>query len=66
MRGLLAKQGGCCYICGTADPVGLGWSVDHCHDTNAVRFIACNPCNAALGMIREDPVIAWRAVGSRP
>jgi hypothetical protein len=57
---LLAKQAGRCYICGTTEPNGKGWSVDHCHDTNVVRFIACNPCNVAFGFIREDPVIAQR------
>lgn len=57
---ILDQQQGRCYICRTDSPGGMGWSVDHCHETNAVRFIACNPCNAALGFIREDPDIAWR------
>jgi hypothetical protein len=57
---MLAAQGGKCYICGTSEPTAKGWSVDHCHETNVVRFIACNPCNAALGLIREDPRVAKR------
>jgi hypothetical protein len=57
---MLAGQGGRCYICRTDAPNGKGWSVDHCHETNTVRFIACNPCNAALGLIKEDPAIAKR------
>jgi hypothetical protein len=57
---MLASQDGRCYICRTDSPNGKGWSVDHCHETNAVRFIACNPCNAALGLIREDPDVAKR------
>jgi Recombination endonuclease VII len=57
---ILAGQGGRCYVCRTESPAGKGWSVDHCHETNTVRFIACNPCNAALGFIHEDPDIAWR------
>jgi len=57
---ILAKQGGRCYICETDTPGGKGWSVDHSHSSGAVRFIACNPCNAALGFIREDPRIAKR------
>jgi hypothetical protein len=57
---ILANQNGRCYICRTESPAGKGWSVDHCHETNTVRFIACNPCNAALGFIREDPDIARR------
>lgn len=57
---ILARQGGRCYICRTTEPVGKGWSVDHCHESKVVRFIACNPCNAALGLVREDPKIAKR------
>lgn len=57
---ILARQKGRCYICGTDEPTAKGWSVDHCHETNVVRFIACNPCNIALGLIKEDPVIAKR------
>ncbi len=57
---MLTAQGHRCYVCSTQDPGGKGWSVDHCHETKAVRFIACNPCNAALGLIKEDPRIAKR------
>lgn len=57
---ILAKQKHRCYVCGTDTPTAKGWSVDHCHETNVVRFVACNPCNAALGLIKEDPRIAKR------
>lgn len=57
---MLAGQDGRCFICGTKEPNGKGWSVDHCHTSGKVRFILCNPCNAALGLIKEDPVIARR------
>lgn len=57
---LLEGQHGRCYVCGTKEPGGMGWSVDHCHESGAVRFIACNPCNTALGFIKEDPAIAKR------
>jgi hypothetical protein len=57
---MLAAQGGRCYVCRTDAPTAKGWSVDHCHESNVVRFIACNPCNAALGLINEDPRIAMR------
>lgn len=56
----LVQQGGRCYICRTDEPGGKGWSVDHCHKSGEVRFITCNPCNAALGLVREDPQIAKR------
>jgi hypothetical protein len=57
---ILTAQNHRCYVCGTDTPTAKGWSVDHCHETNVVRFIACNPCNAALGLIKEDPRIAMR------
>lgn len=57
---ILKAQNYRCYVCGTDKPTAKGWSVDHCHETNVVRFIACNPCNAALGLIKEDPRIARR------
>lgn len=57
---LLVAQDGCCYICRTDEPGGKGWSVDHCHKSGKVRFITCNPCNMALGLIKEDPEIAKR------
>lgn len=55
---LLNKQGGVCAICEKADFNGRLPAVDHDHVTGKVRGILCNPCNAALGMIRDDPKIA--------
>jgi hypothetical protein len=34
--------------------------VDHCHRTDLVRGVICNGCNTALGMIRDNPVTAYR------
>lgn len=57
---LLEQQGRRCYICRTPEPTAKGWCVDHCHETDVVRFILCHPCNVALGLVREDPRIAKR------
>ena len=32
--------------------------VDHNHETNEVRDLLCNTCNVAVGMVREDILIA--------
>jgi hypothetical protein len=54
---ILAEQDGRCRICGTDDPGGKGWCIDHCHQSQQVRALMCNGCNMALGFAREDPRI---------
>jgi hypothetical protein len=54
---ILAEQGGRCRICGTDDPGGKGWCIDHCHQSEQVRALMCSGCNMALGYAREDPEI---------
>lgn len=48
---LTREQGGACACCGEhADLV-----LDHCHRTQQPRAMLCRLCNAALGMMKEDP-----------
>lgn len=54
---LIAGQNGVCAICQAAAPV----HVDHDHETGTVRGILCFPCNAALGHLRDDPLVIRRA-----
>jgi hypothetical protein len=56
---MVAQQGGVCRVCKTKPARPL--FVDHCHASGRVRGLLCHPCNAALGFMRDDPVIAAAA-----
>ena len=54
---MLAKQKGCCAICGRSGPGGRRRGhlvVDHNHVTGQIRGLLCHPCNTALGMFNDD------------
>jgi hypothetical protein len=55
---IFARQGGKCAICGIelTSP-----HVDHDHKTNHVRGLLCGPCNQALGLLRDDPLLLEKA-----
>lgn len=57
----LAEQDGRCAICRTDEPGGptgnSAFPVDHDHATGRVRGLLCFPCNTAIGLLREDPVL---------
>ena len=66
---LLKAQGGMCAICKRPETRRIGpeggtrpLSVDHDHETNAVRGLLCSRCNSALGMLDEDPGLLAAAV----
>lgn len=48
----LKDQGGVCAICGKPDRRRL--SVDHDHDTGAVRGLLCSRCNSGIGFMDDD------------
>ena len=57
---MLAAQGGVCACCGQPETMTrrgrAAWlSVDHNHETGAVRGLLCNVCNLAVGYARENP-----------
>ena len=54
---LLAAQDSRCAICGTDEPNGHGWHVDHDHESGAFRGILCPTCNVGLGHFMDDPAI---------
>lgn len=51
---LFTKQGNKCAICGDTHHHGKNWHTDHCHVTNKVRGILCNPCNTFIGQIEKS------------
>lgn len=57
---LLAKQDGKCAICGIC-PEAKRLSIDHDHETGAVRGLLCNNCNFAIGLLRDSPALVSRA-----
>jgi len=71
---MLASQGGRCAICKGASPVkGKYFHVDHDHGTGAVRGLLCQPCNVAIGLLRDSPerclsalMYLVKAAGSKP
>lgn len=54
---MLEQQDGKCAICKSEDSKGKRFSVDHNHKTGEVRGLLCNPCNAALGLLKDSPEI---------
>lgn len=61
---LLDAQGGVCAICGN-DEDGTGQrqlSVDHGHETGAVRGLLCNRCNPMLGYARDSIAVLQAAI----
>ncbi len=64
---MLLEQKGLCAICEMPETETkhgrlLGLSVDHDHETGAVRGLLCAQCNKALGLFCDSPVILTKAI----
>jgi hypothetical protein len=59
---ILEKQGGGCAICKQPCARERRLSVDHCHSTRRVRGLLCQNCNAAIGMLKDDAALLFRAI----
>ncbi len=49
-----------CELCGNAQTHKI-LCLDHCHATGRFRGWLCDPCNTALGLFRDNPVLLRRA-----
>jgi hypothetical protein len=58
----LSEQGGRCACCGSEDPGGGSFRVDHDHATGAVRGLLCNRCNSGIGMLGDTPEAIEKAL----
>jgi hypothetical protein len=55
---MLSEQDNKCGICGKDYTInGRNLDVDHCHLTGKVRGLLCNPCNSAMGKVKDNPEI---------
>ncbi len=55
---MLANQNHSCKICKKHKDLFKGpLVVDHCHETKKIRGLLCTPCNTALGLLKEDPIL---------
>jgi hypothetical protein len=50
-----------CPICLTTEPGGVGWTIDHDHETGKVRGVLCSECNLALGKLQDNVASLTRA-----
>lgn len=52
---IIESQNNKCCICGDELKSGSGGkAVDHCHNSNKIRGILCQPCNVTLGLLKEN------------
>lgn len=62
---MLDSQGGHCALCPATpqDQKNGTLVVDHCHNTGKIRGLLCNPCNTAIGLLKEDKEVLRKAIG---
>ncbi|MER5886831.1 endonuclease VII domain-containing protein [Streptomyces sp. NPDC001941] len=60
-RAMGARQRWRCLVCGERAPEGVRLVVDHDHVTGHVRGLLHSECNAALGLLGDDPATLERA-----
>lgn len=58
---LLEAQSGTCAICHLPPSEGRPLVVDHCHTSLEVRGLLCSQCNAAIGLLMDNPNVILSA-----
>lgn len=61
-QAMIEAQNGRCAICGTLEPGGRGWHIDHCHRQGHVRELLCTSCNVFVGRIEKKPDLLAKAL----
>lgn len=52
----IASKGNRCEACGIEESnTNRGLFIDHCHTNNDVKGVLCNHCNAAAGLLGDNP-----------
>ena len=67
---LFLHQNKQCAICGSSEPNGRGWNIDHDHSCcpggrscgKCIRGILCHSCNTGIGRFKDDIEIIKRAI----
>tara|TARA_R110002096_G_scaffold45582_1_gene122318 strand:- start:51 stop:491 length:441 start_codon:yes stop_codon:yes gene_type:complete len=65
---IFLKQKGKCAICGRAETIrdvkgNIKWlSVDHNHDTGAIRGLLCQSCNTGIGKLGDSVKVLKSAI----
>lgn len=54
---MFVEQDNVCAICRQKCVSRRRLSVDHCHDTGAIRGLLCAKCNRAIGLLGDDPAL---------
>lgn len=52
---MFVQQNGVCAVCSSPPAAKKALAVDHCHESGLIRGLLCDPCNTALGLLRECP-----------
>lgn len=59
---MLENQNGVCSICNKECSSGRRLSVDHNHETGAIRSLLCGNCNKGLGCFQDNPDLLLKSI----
>lgn len=62
VKNLFEKFKNKCECCGSSNPRGKNWNLDHDHRTGKFRGFICMLCNTMLGMSRDSEKILMQGI----